>query len=306
MNITQRQLRFFVTTADLGHITRASEALHISQPALTRALAAFEAQIGTPLFARTTRRLALSPEGARFLPLARRLLQDLDEAMDVLHARSRALQGRISLAVGSAFGCTVLPGVLAAFARQHPRVRVTVVESYGEGITRMVRTGEVDLGIGTPIGDIESLHCRCLLMAPLGVVFNADHHPVARGSAQELARLPVLKEGADSGVMDLLRIHGSPIVSLMSQGIEITSLTMQLALVQAGVGVAVLSALGASHPQARGLGFTLLQPSIVREVFLMRRLARTPHSALEAFSNVLVQHMDLQGLRPQVARAPDG
>jgi LysR family carnitine catabolism transcriptional activator len=79
----------------LGNISRASEALHISQPALTRALKEFESQISTVLFERTTRRLALTPEGERFLPTAQRLLSDLTEAADsAAHASQRVCRAR--------------------------------------------------------------------------------------------------------------------------------------------------------------------------------------------------------------------
>jgi LysR family carnitine catabolism transcriptional activator len=68
MNISQRQLRMFVETARLGNISRASEALHISQPALTRALKEFESQISTVLFERTTGAWRSRPKGSAFCP----------------------------------------------------------------------------------------------------------------------------------------------------------------------------------------------------------------------------------------------
>jgi LysR family carnitine catabolism transcriptional activator len=275
MNISQRQLRMFVTTAALGNVSRASEALHISQPALTRALKEFEAQISTVLFERTTRRLALTPEGERFLPTAQRLLSDLMEAAAQLHTQATSVQGTVTLAVGTAFGTLFLPQILGQLLKAHPGLRLRVIDDNSAGITRRVAHAEADLGVGSPIGDISALHCHKLLTAPLGLLAHPDHFALkAFVGLPELAQLPLLKEGADTSVMQLLRLRGSELVGLMEGGIEVSSLAMQIALAQTGVGVAVLSAMGASHPQAQGLRFVPLRPAVRREVFLMQRKDR--------------------------------
>lgn len=304
MNMTQRQLRFFVTTAALGNISRAAEALHISQPALTRALAVFEQQMAVTLFARTTRRLTLTPEGERFLPVARRLLIDLDDAAHTFTPQANGLHGRVSLAVGSAFGATVLPAVLQRYVAQYPAVRVCVVDDNSEGITRRVRQAEADLGIGTPVGDIDALHCQRLLSAPLGLLAHPAHFTLVSTEPAQLAQLPLLKEGADTSIMQLLRLHGSPLVAQMAAGVEVSSLGIQLALARAGVGVAVLSALGASHRDAQDMVFTPLSPPVHRELFLMQRRDRPATPAAAALAKALWQGLtqDLPGtgLRSEV------
>lgn len=287
MNLSQRQLRLFVTTAALGNMSRAAEALHISQPALTRALAVFEQQMSAPLFARTTRRLSLTPEGERFLPIARRLLQDLDDATQSFQSNVAHLQGRVTLAVGSAFGATVLPAVLKAFVSHHPGVRVCVTDDNSEGITRRVRQGEADLGVASPIGDIDGLECQRLLSAPLGLLAHPAHFQLAGISPEHLLNVPLLKEGADTSIMQVLRLHGSPLVAQMAKGVEVSSLGIQLALARAGVGVAVLSALGASHRDALDMVFTPLVPAARRELFLLRRRDRTANPATGALAREL-------------------
>ena len=187
--------------------------------------------------------------------------------------------------------------------QQHPGVEVKVVESYGAETTRMVRSAEVDLGIGTPLGDIADLRCHLLLNAPLGLVYRPDQYKVKNGNLETLSELPILKEGPNSSIIDLLRAHGSPIVSMMSRGIDVTSLTMQLALVQAGMGVAVLSALAASHPQAIDLGFMPLEPTIVRPVFLIQRMDRPSTPAVAALVKTIKGKLKPGHLRPEVRLA---
>ena len=275
MNLTQRQLRMFVTAAAVGNISRASEALHISQPALTRALQEFESQLGVALFVRTTRQLALTPEGERFLPVAQRLLHDLTEAATLIQGEATGQRGSVSLAVGEAFGCTVLPDILQAFVKTHPGVRVRVVNDNSQGITRRVSQGEVDFGIGSPVGRTEALRCTKLLSAPLGLLFNPQLYQLkAWVRTETLADLPLLKEGSDTSIVSVLRAQGSDLVAHMDPGVEVTSLALQLAMARAGVGIAVVSALGASHRDAADLRFSPLRPAVQREVFVLQQRDR--------------------------------
>lgn len=275
MNLTQRQLRMFATTALLANISRASEALHISQPALSRALQEMEAQLGVKLLNRTTRQLSLTHDGERFLPVAQRLLRDLEQATADLREQARGLTGSVTLAVGTAFGCAVLPTVIRAFAASHPGVRLRLLDDNSAGITSRVARAEADLGIGSPVGDTAGLACDLLLTAPLGLLGDPKRFALAAAvQRREFSSLPLLKEPADTSIMQLLRSRGSVLVTLMEGGTEVSSLALQLALACCGAGVAVLSALGASHPQASGLHFVPLKPAIKREVFLIRRRDR--------------------------------
>lgn len=283
MNITQRQLRLFTAVAELQNMSRAAQRVHMSQPALTRALQEFEAQLGTTLFHRTTRRVALTVEGEKLLPTAQRLLRDLDHVGHTLAAHATGTQGSVSVAVGTAFGSTVLTQALKRFAASHPGVQVRVLDGNSTAITRRVVDAQADVGIGTPAGDVRLLACHRVLQAPLGVLAHPDAHPLPRGvTVGRAARLPLLKESDDTSIMQLLQAHGSPLVTRMAAGVEVNSLALQLSLAQAGVGVAVMSALGASHPLAQGLHFALLRPATVREVFLMHRHDRPPQPAAAA------------------------
>lgn len=301
MNISQRQLRMFVTTAAHGNISRASESLHISQPALTRALKEFEAQIGTVLFERTTRRLALTPEGEQFLPTAQRLLNDLTEAADRLRTQASQMQGTVTLAVGTAFGALCLPGVLGTLMTRYPDVRMRVIDDNSGGIIQRVLHAEADLGIASLSGDTSALLCHKLLSAPLGLLANPAHFSLkAWAGPSDLARLPLLKEGADTSIMQLLRLHGSSLVTQMEGGVEVSSLALQLALAQAGVGVAVVSAMGASHAHAIGMKFVPLRPAMRREVFLLQRRDRPLSASARVLRDALLGPLQVPGAHASI------
>ncbi len=304
MNLSQRQLQMFVTTASLMNVSRASQALHISQPALSRALQELESQLGVKLLLRTTRLLSLTHEGQHFLPVAQRLLRDLQQAASDLLEQATGLTGAVTLALGTAFGCTVLPGILRSFALSHPGVRLKLIDDNSAGISSRVIRSEADLGIGSLFGDTSALACELLLTAPLGLLGDPVQFDLAAAvKSGDLSQLPLLKEPPDSSIMQVLQSRGSALLPQMGKGVEVTSLALQLALAQAGVGVAVMSALGASHPQASGLLFVPLKPAMEREVFMMQRCDRELNPSARAFANALRTRLTQATLLPSIKLA---
>jgi LysR family transcriptional regulator, carnitine catabolism transcriptional activator len=304
MNITQRQLSMFIVTAKQGNVSRASELLHISQPALTRALKEFERQLGFELFARTTRRLQLTLEGERFLPTATRLLKQMELVLEDLKNQSTGLSGRLSVAVGTAFGATILPKVISQLAKSHPGLRVDVIDDNSAGITQRVVRAEVEIGIGTPVGDTHGLRCQKLLVAPLGLLgTSVDLAKRQSISSRDLKGIALLQEPAETSIASLLRISGSDLINSMSSGHSVSSLSVQIAMAKEQLGLAVVSALGASHPQASGMSFVELKPSIVREVFVMTNRGVTPSAAVLAFLALLksLSSEAVSGLHPAVS-----
>jgi LysR family carnitine catabolism transcriptional activator len=293
MNLSQRQLQLFLTTAETLNLSRASERVHLSQPALSRALQALEAQLGVTLFHRSTRHIELSADGRRFLPHAKRLLDDLQQAVAELRGREAGVAGRVTGMVGTAFGCSVLPGALRLLAERHPAVKVQLTDANSGAITAAAVAGDVDLGIGSVLGPAPGLQLQPLLSAALGLVWNrAAHRVPARPTPRAAAGLPLIKESEDTSIMQLLRAHGSAWAQTMEGGIETSSLALQLALVQAGLGVSVISALGASHPQAAGLGFAPFSPAIERHVQLMWRRDRPLRPAARALAQALQEALE--------------
>jgi LysR family carnitine catabolism transcriptional activator len=304
MNLSQRQLQLFVTTATLGHITRASEALHISQPGLSRALRELESQLDVLLFHRTTRQLSLTEQGQALLPRAQALLREMNAVVASLQTPAQPLQTTVSVALGTAFGCTVMPRAVQWLAQTHPGLRLRLIDDNSGGITLRTARAEVDLGIGSTVGDTGRLRCLKLLSAPIGLLALPGRYALLKHMRlQDLDRLPLLKEPADTSIAQALAARGSDVVAWMSHGTEVSSLAIQLALAQAGQGVAVVSALGASHPGAKGLTFVPLKPAVERSVYLMQHREQSSDAATQAVMAAVRHALREVTLHPRVKRA---
>ena len=157
MNITVKQLRAFVAVAKTRSFTEACAQVHLSQPALSVAIKNLEEALGGQLLARTTRTLALTPEGEAFYPTAQRLLADLDEAFDEMHNRFSLFRGKVAIASMPSFASNQLPLAIKTFRERYPKINMMIHDVIAEDVVDMVRGGRVELGVSFDPGDTEDL-----------------------------------------------------------------------------------------------------------------------------------------------------
>jgi DNA-binding transcriptional LysR family regulator len=151
MNLPEmRQLRYFIAVAERLHFGRAAAALHISQPPLSRAIRSLEASLGVALFARTRRRVELTPEGARLLEEARRTLAQLDRVVLELRGMAAGEQGRLRIGFVSLADFGVLPGLLKAYKAARPGVALALREMLSPEQAAALMAGELDFGLLLP------------------------------------------------------------------------------------------------------------------------------------------------------------
>jgi DNA-binding transcriptional LysR family regulator len=140
----------FAAVADHGGFSAAARKLRLSPAAVTRSVAALEAELGTQLFRRTTRVVALTDEGARFLVSAKRILADTQASMAGLRDMDTALRGSLVVTAPVMFGNLYVAPLLLSFLRSHPEVRARsllvdrVVDLVAEGIDVAVRIAHLE------------------------------------------------------------------------------------------------------------------------------------------------------------------
>ena len=144
--MTLEQLRIFVAVAERLHMTRAAEALHLSQSAASSAIAALETTHGVKLFERVGRGLELSDAGREFLPEARAVLARAKAAAEALDDVAGLSRGSISLGASQTVSSYWLPPRMARFAERHPGVALAMIAGNTAQIVEAVADGRADLG----------------------------------------------------------------------------------------------------------------------------------------------------------------
>lgn len=175
-----KPLRAFCQTARLGSVSRAAEALYLSQPAVTLQLQALEREMGIRLFERSGRRLAPTREGQALYELARPLVEGLDALDSAFRERVRGLAaGELNVAAGSSTILYLLPKIVEAFRAAHPEVRLTLHNVTGAGGLDLLRSDAVDLAVGSMLdvpGDLS--YAPVYRFEPM--LITPRDHPLAR------------------------------------------------------------------------------------------------------------------------------
>jgi DNA-binding transcriptional LysR family regulator len=141
------QLEAFVEAARRGNVSRAADALYLTQPALSARLKALEADLGTTLLVRTKRGVHLSEAGQAFLPFAQRALAAAGDGRQLLIELGRGGVGRLAIGAAPAVATSVLPRMLRQFRADHPKVQLVVRTGHSDQVLQMVLREEVDVGI---------------------------------------------------------------------------------------------------------------------------------------------------------------
>lgn len=146
-----QQLRYVVALADTLNFSRAAERCHVVQSALSHQIKALETELGTPLFARTSRRVELTEAGQAFLPHAHRVLETVEQAAAAAVIDQTSLRGSLTIGLIPTVTAVNLPELLSTFSRKHPLVKVRLRDGGSHALLGAVHSGELDAAfIGVP------------------------------------------------------------------------------------------------------------------------------------------------------------
>lgn len=196
MNISIRQLTAFITVADNGSFTRASDQMHLNQSAVSGLIKELESSLGIVLFDRTTRQLSLSAVGRHLLPQARRVLNEMHLFENEASSLTSLAQGQVRLAV-SQFAASSMPAVIAQFSQTYPDISVSLLDCSAENVLQHIQNIEVDLGVGTELGFMEmddDISTDLLYELPFCVVMPEQHVLAQRSEIvwQDLLETPLI------------------------------------------------------------------------------------------------------------------
>jgi DNA-binding transcriptional LysR family regulator len=293
LSISLKQYGYLVAAADHGNLTAAAEALHVSQPAISVAVASMEAHFGQAiLLRRHGQGVSLTPFGRDVVQQARQVLAHAAQ-IERLREASGPLRGQVVFGSYLDLAAFHVPSLLRGFARRHPGVAVTLRTVDFETVSQRLESGAIDLALSYGLGLRPSIE-RLVLMQQRPCAIVAADHPLARRrrvSLSQLAGYPLVL--ADQ---PLSREHVAALFS--AAGVEIAA-TMQAGtfellrgLVANGHGVAVVYSRPRSDRSYDGkkiVELALSDDVPAHPVLLARLKGASLNRAAQAFSNFVVE-----------------
>lgn len=292
MNVSLRQLRAFVAVADTGGFTAASHRLHLTPSALSLLVKELEAAVGVRLFERSTRHTALTVAGADFLPLARKVLDDLERALASTRELQEKKRGFVRVACTPLYGSVLMPELIAQYRERYPGIEVLVLDSLNQQALQRVASGEADCGIAPQRPTPPELQQHALSEDRMEF-FCPPGHPLAQRSSvtwAQLLREPFVSLTEDFTARlqaDLLR-HSSALQ--LHPAHNVSFVTTAFGMVKAGSGITAQPSRAA--PLAASFGLVarrLKEPVVARQLSLFTKKGSTLSPAAQSFRDFAVQ-----------------
>jgi DNA-binding transcriptional LysR family regulator len=290
MNINLRQLRAFVSIGRLGSFTKAADALHATQPALSAQIRELEDSLGVKLFDRSTRSVTLTQAGEDLLPVVDNVLGDLGSVLARAHDVARRNTGRVTIAALPSLAATLMPAAVAQMRARHPGITVVIKDALAERIIGLIRGDEVDLALTSAPPTDPQLQFTPLLTDRMVAVLPKGH-PLSEAKTMRLTELlasPMVLMDRDSSVRRIVDAACASIGRMAEPAFEAAYMSTAIGLVRAGLGATLLPSSAAELRATSDLTIRDLDtPRIERELGVLKQRRRAYSPAAEAFVTVL-------------------
>lgn len=287
MDLSLQQLRMILAVHDAGGFTLAAQRSHLAQSSLSRTVREVERKLGVELFRRTTRELAITPEGAEFCTVARRIVGSFDAGMNHFDGFLAGARGQVRIATLPSLAAILLPPVISAYRAEHPHVDVAIEDALSGEVLRRVRSGAVDLAVTVRLdGSEDDLEVHPLVADRFCCVFPPGHRFAehTRLDWAELAGEPYIAFDTGSSI----RRHTDRAFPNARPALEARNIAAVAGLVAAGLGVSAVPGLVLPLMGFAGLGHLPLSgPEVHRRVVVIRDPARPLAPAADAFLRAL-------------------
>jgi DNA-binding transcriptional LysR family regulator len=284
------QVRYFLAAAKALSFTRAAELCHVSQPALTTAIKKLEAQLGSPLFHREGRQIALTEFGRRMQPHLGQIVEQERAAETV--AKDFRLLNQVPIRVGvmSTIGPMRLAALMAAFEQNSPGVETAVRDGAPEALAAQLDADELDIAILNPLDGLGENYRAEPLYTERYVVLLPPKHPLSARNALALRDL----SGQD--YVDRLACEMREMVMGVCEdmGVKLYARFRSeredfvQAMVMANIGFAFMPEYSVTHPDS--VRRPLVDPEVKRTISLITVPGRKHSPAVAAFVRTVRSH----------------
>lgn len=288
MSITLRQLEIFIAVAETAQVTKASKKLFVTQSAVSMALAELENQLGGSLFDRHGRSLLLNARGRYLLPLAKDITTQVNSIETIMSERNDTLAGEVNVVASSALGNYILPYLVGAFKKAHPKVLINLLVYNTKMAESLVMEGTSDIGFVEGQVTSKEINVREWFKDEL-VVLTAPSDPLANKEffdvEEDMKHSRWIMREKGSGTAAIFR-------NKMHDYLEDVNIVMEMGhpeavkrAVESGVGIACLSALTICREVENGWLKSLKVSGVdmKRQLYVISRKDKQMNDALAEF-----------------------
>jgi LysR family carnitine catabolism transcriptional activator len=287
-----RHIKAFLAVARLGTFTRAASQLHVSQPALTVQIQQLESALGLSLFDRNKRQVALTQAGRDLLVPLERILVDTEAVMSTTRDLAGLRRGLVTMAALPSIAAGLLPAVIRRFGESYPGVVVRVRDVVAGKIVELVKSGEVDFGIGTQLRPDREITMEKLFTDRM-CVFAPTTHPLAQRrlvTLRDLVAYPLILTGMDSSVRQIFERALEEQGLSISLACEANYMSTAIGMVHAGLGAAILPESAVNSGPCEDLRrIGLHKPALTRDIGIIGKTGRSFSQAAKKLIEVLQQ-----------------
>jgi len=291
MRLNLKQIEVFRAIMMTGSISGAAKLLHVSQPAVSRLIGYTEQRLGLILFERIKGRLYPTPEARHLFVEVNSVYQGVQRVNEVAEDLIQNRMGHLRIACSPSLGQSLIPSAIAKFHTELPEARVILHTMIPDVLLQAVLTQQVELGIAFLHEGHPNVISQQLYENRLVVALPANHPLTAKNviNIEELVDQPFIGYGSDIPIGQLVRKLLDDADMILRPVVEVQQIHVACALVQAGVGIALIDEITANGPIWTRVVFRPIEPtgktpiSIVHGMYEpLSRLAQSFIATLES------------------------
>src|SRR5215469_14905342 len=294
IDFTSRQLRAFLLVAQYRSFSRAAAALFITPSGLSLLIRELETQLGVRLFDRTTRHVALTSLGTELLAAVQRNLQELDGAISRIQQSTAETTVLLSLGAPPLVMASILAPAIRDFRRHRPEVSFQLVDADTTTIMQTVESGALDIGLCVSFKHLPGTRRTPLFRFSL-MVIRTDTDPALRRATSTWSVLrgeKIISLPASLPLQQFIDKHLAQAGISYQPVLEVNYLNTQIALVEAGQGIAIIPSYGLPACQGRGIVMSrLINPVVHLDFSQIRNAGKKLPAVSEEFTSFLQSYI---------------
>ncbi|GAA0688368.1 LysR substrate-binding domain-containing protein [Marinobacterium maritimum] len=295
LNIDLRQLNTFLTVADTGSFSRASEKLFIAQPALSRQIRMLEEALHTDVFVRHGRGVVLTAAGELLYERARTLLQSLERTQADVTAVAGEVTGKVILGLIPTMTHAFTGRIIEDYRKSFPQVSLAIKSAMSSTLHRMAMQHNLNLAITYMSSAHKNLRYLPLLEERLYLVspINTKESKLSEIALEEVLDLPLMMPEEKHGLRDSLEIQANQRGKPLNLVMEVSAWPMLTDMVRRGLGYCILPAPAVHEMELRQevVAIPITDPKITRTLALVTPIDIPPSVATMKLAEIIMQHI---------------